>query len=129
MGAQINALGGRMTKAISTVYDNIANAFKKSKNVQEFGDSIFAASSRGKNGLVSGTIQDIENEAKQNGNLMHIGFDKTNEAGEVIGRQYYHGGKVLGAAFGAAAGARLISGGGIYRDANGNTDIVGVPFV
>jgi hypothetical protein len=43
------------------------------------------------------------------------------------------GGLALGAIAGsymtASAGYRLVSGGGVYRDKNGNTNLTGVPFV
>jgi hypothetical protein len=38
-------------------------------------------------------------------------------------------GRVAGTASGLAIGYRVISGGGLYRDKNGNFDIAGVPFV
>lgn len=39
------------------------------------------------------------------------------------------GRRVAGAFVGASALGRLASGGGIYKDADGNTDIIGVPFI
>lgn len=39
------------------------------------------------------------------------------------------GGKVAFGLFGASAAGRLLSGGGIYKDADGNTDIIGIPFI
>lgn len=38
-------------------------------------------------------------------------------------------GKIAGSYIGAAAIGRVATGGGLYRDKNGNTNIVGVPFV
>ena len=38
-------------------------------------------------------------------------------------------GKIAGSYIGVAAGARVLSGGGIYKDGNGSTNLVGVPFV
>jgi hypothetical protein len=38
-------------------------------------------------------------------------------------------GKVAGAYIGASAGVRVLSGGGITRDRNGNPNLIGVPFV
>lgn len=39
------------------------------------------------------------------------------------------GRRVAGAFVGASAFGRLASGGGIYKDADGNTDIIGIPFI
>lgn len=39
------------------------------------------------------------------------------------------GAKVAGAFVGASALGRLATGGGIYKDADGNTDIIGIPFI
>lgn len=39
------------------------------------------------------------------------------------------GKKVAAGFIGASAFGRLASGGGIYKDADGNTDIIGVPFI
>jgi hypothetical protein len=38
-------------------------------------------------------------------------------------------GKVAGSYIGVAAAGRVLSGGGIYKDRNGNTNLIGVPFV
>ncbi len=38
-------------------------------------------------------------------------------------------GTVAGSYIGASAGYRILSGGGLYRDASGNTDLMGIPFV
>lgn len=38
-------------------------------------------------------------------------------------------GKIAGSFIGAAAAGRIASGGGVYKDGNGNTNLIGVPFV
>lgn len=38
-------------------------------------------------------------------------------------------GTIAGSYIGASAGYRALSGGGVYRDKNGNTNLIGVPFV
>lgn len=37
--------------------------------------------------------------------------------------------KIAGSAFTASAAGRVISGGGLYKDKNGNTNIIGIPFI
>ena len=39
------------------------------------------------------------------------------------------GRKALGGLAGLGLGYRFLSGGGVYRDKNGNTDLAGIPFV
>lgn len=38
-------------------------------------------------------------------------------------------GKIAGSYLGVAAAGRVLTGGGVYKDGNGNTNLVGVPFV
>lgn len=38
-------------------------------------------------------------------------------------------GKIAGSYIGMSAAARVATGGGLYRDRNGNTNIAGVPFI
>ena len=38
-------------------------------------------------------------------------------------------GKIAGSYLGVAGAGRVLSGGGLYKDGNGNTNLVGVPFV
>jgi hypothetical protein len=38
-------------------------------------------------------------------------------------------GSIAGSYLGISAGYRLASGGGLYKDKNGNTNIIGVPFI
>ena len=37
--------------------------------------------------------------------------------------------KIAGSFLGAAVAGRVLTGGGVYKDGNGNTNIVGLPFV
>lgn len=37
--------------------------------------------------------------------------------------------KIAGGYLGVSAGARILSGGGLYRDKNGNANLIGVPFI
>lgn len=38
-------------------------------------------------------------------------------------------GRIAGSVIGASAAFRLASGGGVYKDKNGNTNVIGIPFV
>lgn len=51
---------------------------------------------------------------------------------EVNGKQVvdkWNNKKIAGSVLGAAAIGRVASGGGAYKDGNGNTNLIGVPFV
>jgi hypothetical protein len=45
------------------------------------------------------------------------------------GASHLNVGAIAGSYITASAGARVLSGGGIYKDRNGNANIIGVPFV
>lgn len=55
-----------------------------------------------------------------------------NAAGKVLGegeKQALNYGKIAGSYIGVSAATRIATGGGLYRDKNGNTDIIGIPFI
>ena len=63
---------------------------------------------------------------------LHAGFG-TDDAGEMLsfelGGQKWSGKKIAGGLAGLGIGYRFASGGGAYRDKNGDTDIAGIPFI
>lgn len=60
-------------------------------------------------------------------------FDAVNEAHKAAPGQMAIGGysakKIAGSYLGVSAAARVASGGGVYKDNNGNTDLIGIPFI
>lgn len=96
-----------------------------SKAINSIDKAMDAGSVFGKDGMIHrvfGTNEDAEK-------WWRIGVKETDDAGKVTGRHYYDARKVFGGLIGASAGARLLSGGGVYKDGNGNTDLIGIPFV
>lgn len=96
-----------------------------SKAINSVDHAMDAGSVFGKDGMIHrvfGTNEDAEK-------WWRIGVKETDDAGKVTGRHYYDARKVFGGLIGASAGARLLSGGGIYKDRDGNTDLIGIPFV
>ena len=96
-----------------------------SKAINSIDKAMDAGSVFGKDGMIHrvfGTNEDAEK-------WWRIGVKETDDAGKVTGRHYYDARKVFGGLIGASAGARLLSGGGIYKDRDGNTDLIGIPFV
>lgn len=53
--------------------------------------------------------------------------DVTDSAGKVTRELNY--GKIAGSYIGASAAARVVTGGGVYKDRNGNGNLAGVPFI
>ena len=96
-----------------------------SKAINSIDKAMDAGSVFGKDGMIHrvfGTNEDAEK-------WWRIGVKETDDAGKVTGRHYYDARKVFGGLIGASAGARLLSGGGVYKDRDGNTDLIGIPFV
>lgn len=96
-----------------------------SKAINSVDYAMDAGSVFGKDGMIHrvfGTAEDAEK-------WWRIGVKETDDAGKVTGRHYYDARKVFGGLIGASAGARLLSGGGVYKDRDGNTDLIGIPFV
>ena len=108
----------------------VDTAFKKltprcSGAINSVDNAMDAGSVFGKDGMIHrvfGTNEDAEK-------WWRIGVKETDDAGKETGRHYYDARKVFGGFIGASAGARLLSGGGIYKDRDGNTDLIGIPFV
>lgn len=107
--AAFKKLTPRCSGAIDSVDDAIMNA-----------PSVF-----GKDGMIHRVFGTDEAAEK----WWRVGVKETDDAGKVTGRHYYDARKVFGGLIGASAGARLLSGGGIYKDRDGNTDLIGIPFV
>lgn len=105
-------------------------AFKKltprcSGAINSVDNAMDAGSVFGKDGMIHRVFGTDEAAEK----WWRIGVKETDDAGKVTGRHYYDARKVFGGLIGASAGARLLSGGGIYKDRDGNTDLIGIPFV
>lgn len=54
------------------------------------------------------------------------GYITKNKAGELAGVDY---GKIAKGYVAASAGARIATGGGLYKDSQGNTNVIGIPFI
>ena len=105
-------------------------AFKKltprcSGAINSVDNAMDAGSVFGKDGMIHRVFGTDEAAEK----WWRVGVKETDDAGKVTGRHYYDARKVFGGLIGASAGARLLSGGGIYKDRDGNTDLIGIPFV
>jgi hypothetical protein len=56
-------------------------------------------------------------------------FAKAGEDGVRSASNGWDAGKIAGSYLGVSAAGRVLSGGGVYKDSNGNTNLIGVPFV
>lgn len=91
-----------------------------------------------KTGLSSMGKELYKQSKKQGGPGITKGFGDAAEKTGYVSRKTVDGkkviedvnvGKIAGAYVGLSAGARVISGGGLYKDNQGNTNIAGIPFV
>ena len=129
---------GRMTQPIRKAWNDadtlggfVDNFYKASDQAKpgkldfginrKTGNNLSVNSERGKQLLASEDGRYVNKD----GNV----FDtKTNEMVAEKAKRYYDGGKVLKTAALLPIGYRFLSGGGIYRDKDGNVDWAGVPF-
>lgn len=54
-------------------------------------------------------------------------LDIVKDAHKIDGK--YSAKRIAGSVFGVSAAARIATGGGILKDKNGNTNVIGIPFV
>lgn len=103
-----NEAGKAAKKAAGEVLEEVLTSNSAIKKLDEFtGVGTFAASLLDK--------KTLDQAAKAAGYL--------NQQGEVNFT------KIAGGYLGVSAGARILSGGGLYRDKNGNANLIGVPFI
>lgn len=120
MAAKVNAMGDVLSKA-----------------GRDFGDALTSAWSGVK---VDGTRKSITNIHNYTGAVEAVGkvvrgddiktaMNSTfrHQTGNNAGQLNY--GKIAGSYLGAAAVGRIVTGGGVYKDGNGNSNLIGVPFV
>lgn len=112
----------------------IGNAWKKSMNGETILHSNKAINHIGKNYL--GGAEYVTRGIKEGDwDLMKtFGKDKLDEAGKAIMKdgkavKELNYGKIAGSYIGVGVAARVATGGGLYKDRNGNTDIAGIPFI
>lgn len=140
----VKALTGRMTKPIRDAVNNndtwggVAHDLVGAKEEGLFTFGI-QHKIRGKDGKVAqravsadstyGQTLLKDSEKYENRNGVVFSKDKNKMMMEdATERRLYDGRKVAGAAAVLPVGYRFLSGGGVYRDKDGNVDWVGVPF-
>ena len=102
--------------AVNTLTDAFGMASKGSEVIKP-AETIF----NGEHSLARKLFQSSHEGARWDNIVMNQGKGKD---------EWHLSGRRVAAGFiGASAFGRLASGGGIYKDADGNTDIIGVPFI
>lgn len=102
--------------AVDTLVDAFGMASRGSKAIKpSTSETVF----NGPNSLARKLFKSSHEGARWDNIVMNKGKDEWRLSGR----------RVAGAFVGASALGRLASGGGIYKDADGNTDIIGVPFI
>lgn len=110
----ISAAAGKLAKG---AYTRVLNS---SKAIFSDATEDAVQQSRG----ILGTVARMSHGEKDLNNAVKGAFSKTGVAGGDVSW-----GTVAGSYIGASAAYRVASGGGLYRDKNGNNNIIGVPFV
>lgn len=71
----------------------------------------------------------IGGEGISNSLVRTFGKNAVQEGEKWVAKDGLNYGKIAGSYLGVAAAGRVMSGGGVYKDGNGNTNLIGVPFV
>lgn len=95
--------------------NTLAEAFNMASRGSESIETVF----NGKNSLARKLFESSHEGARWDNIVMNKGDDEWRLSGR----------RVAAGFVGASAFGRLASGGGIYKDADGNTDIIGIPFI
>ena len=102
--------------AVDTLVDAFGMASRGSKAIKpSTSETVF----NGPNSLARKLFESSHEGARWDNIVMNKGEDEWRLSSR----------RVAGAFVGASALGRLASGGGIYKDADGNTDIIGIPFI
>lgn len=103
------------------------------KNIFASNEAINKINTQGAGDWLTGIPRAVSNYRSENssthGNLIDsikYAHGNLNDKGEFSG---YNIGAIAGSVLTAGVGYRALSGGGLYRDQNGETNIAGVPFV
>ena len=122
-----------MAKATSFMDDLVkksGNAFKKAATGQKILHSNEHIVSKAVQGALNNGFGAVEVGARMigAGGLEKQGFKKA-VADTFMKDGNLNYGKIAGSYIGVSAAARVATGGGLYKDRNGNTNIAGVPFI
>lgn len=125
----LNDLTPRMAKAINSVFSPFVGGARylmdtegKPRSWRGFAESAWGGSKDDLTGINVGKTF----KKDQDGNILKDANDNpiVDDPGF-----YINGGKVATTGVGLGLGYRALSGGGVYRDKDGNTDLAGIPFV
>lgn len=110
-----------MAKPVSFMDDLI-------KGVKDVGNVLHTNNAINKIGKNMGGSLEVGARMMGKGGYDKVGFKKAmSQTFKPDGNLNY--GKIAGSYIGVSAAARIASGGGLYKDRNGNTNIAGVPFI
>lgn len=123
MAAKTDAWGDVLSKVGKEVGDAVQNAVSGKKS----NGSYKAINHIGNNymGVAEAATKMFGKEKMEFSKALDSTF--RHQTGELAGQLNY--GKIAGSYIGAAAAGRVITGGGVYKDGNGNSNLIGVPFV
>ena len=120
-----------VNKAAKELYENFVKKAANGETISGFNKAINAIGNNAFGGV------EFANKVLSSGKITEsLGstFGKLGKEGaKVVGKRSFENGadigKIAGSYIGVAAAGRVLSGGGVYRDANGQANLVGVPFI
>ena len=104
------------------------NAYKLADSLPEFAGKVgkWLDSNQAINGLAD-TYGNLFGKGKIEGEDFFTAIKRAHTKGN-LGKELSFG-RIAGSAVGVGAAARIATGGGLYKDKNGNTDVIGIPFI
>jgi len=123
-----------MAKATSFMDDVVkrsGNAFKKAVTGEKILHSNEHIVSKATQGIFNNGFGAVEAGARMIGaaGLEKQGFKDALSSTFKNSNGNLNYGKIAGSYIGVSAATRIATGGGLYKDKNGNTDIIGIPFI
>lgn len=135
-----------MAYSVADFFESVASAARSAQNAGNSAENVAAMTAKAQNMLDSTLVGTAFNFARGLWNGSSTGYRNLNQVarGEKTlsqaGKDMTHDDKgnfsfaktamVLGGTYmGLSSAGRILSGGGIYKDADGNTDLIGIPFI
>jgi len=78
---------------------------------------------------ITGVVRGVQNNELDFGGAVTQAFTKGVENADGTISRKLDAGTIAGSYLGVSSAYRIASGGGLYKDKNGNTNLIGVPFI
>lgn len=115
-----NSAGHFVDDLVNTVKDAAKNKLESNKAINPLTNFT---------GGIEAVGRIIGGEGISNSLVNTFGRNVVQEGEKLVAKDGYNYGKIAGSYLGVATAGRVLSGGGVYKDGQGNTNLVGIPFV